>query len=321
MYLYVLNSTIMGNEIAGIHHITAIAGNAKKNHAFYTEVLGLRMVKKTVNFDDPGTYHFYFGNETGTPGTILTFFPWEGIGTGRTGTGMATEIGYSVPKDSLPFWQERFQQFNVKHGEIGERFGEQYLPFQDPDGLKINLIVPNGEDTRKPWETAAVTTPVATRGFHNITLTLRSKTATAAILTDIFGYALDGQEKNITRYRTDSIGTASIVDLVESPGEGPGYNAAGTNHHVAFRVKNEDILMEYREKIRKKGLQITPKIDRDYFFSLYFREPGGVLFELATENPGFTRDEPLEELGTHLKLPKQYEAQREKIEAILPTLH
>jgi glyoxalase family protein len=320
MYLYILNSNIMGNEILGIHHITAIAGNAKRNHQFYTDVLGLRMVKKTVNFDDPGTYHFYFGDEVGTPGSILTFFPWEGIGTGRTGSGMATEIGYSVPKDSLPFWQERFRQFNVKQGEIAERFGEQYLPFQDPDGLKINLIV-NGGDGRKPWETQAVGNQHATRGFHNITLTLRSNTPTAAILTDIFGYALDGKEGNITRYRTDSIDAAAIVDLIESPSEGPGYNGAGTNHHVAFRVRNEDIQMEYREKIRKKGLQITPKIDRDYFFSLYFREPGGVLFELATDNPGFTRDEPVAELGTHLKLPRQYEGNREKIEAILPKIN
>lgn len=319
MYLYILNSNIMGNEILGLHHITAIAGNAKRNHQFYTDVLGLRMVKKTVNFDDPGTYHFYFGDEAGTPGSILTFFPWEGIGAGRTGSGMATEIGYSVPKDSLEFWQDRFRQFNVTQGEIGERFGEQFLPFKDPDGLAINLIVNDG-DTRKPWKTQAVGNEQATRGFHNITLTLRSNTPTATILTDIFGYTLDGKENNIARYRTDRIDTAAIVDLVEVPGEGPGYNGAGTNHHVAFRVKNEDILMEYREKIRKKGLQITPKIDRDYFFSLYFREPGGVLFELATDNPGFTRDEPLAELGTNLKLPRQYEGHREKIEAVLPKL-
>lgn len=310
----------MGNQIKGIHHITAIASNAKKNFEFYTKVLGLRMVKKTVNFDDPSTYHFYFGNENGTPGTILTFFPWEGIGQGRTGTGMATEIGYAVPADSLAFWQDRFRQFNVSHGEIGERFGETYLPFQDPDGLNFSLIVPKTTDERKPWTTTGVDTNTATRGFHNVTLNLRSTGPTATILTDIFGYEQVAKEGSRTRFQTSSIPTASIVDLIESPEESRGVNAAGTNHHVAFRVENDEILMEFREKILKKGLQITPKVDRDYFFSLYFREPGGVLFELATDNPGFTRDEVLAELGSGLKLPKQYEGQRKKIEAILPSL-
>ena len=310
----------MGNQIKGLHHITAIASNAKKNFDFYTQVLGLRMVKKTVNFDDPGTYHFYYGDEQGTPGTILTFFPWQGIGQGRTGTGMATEIGYAVPKDSLPFWQERFRQFNVKHGEIGELFGEQVLPFQDPDGLNLNLIVPKSTDERKPWTTTDVDTNNATRGFHNVTLNLRSVGPTATILSDIFGYEEVAKEGTRTRLQTSSIPTASIVDLIESPTEGRGHGAAGTNHHVAFRVENDAILMEFREKILKKGLQITPKIDRDYFYSLYFREPGGVLFELATDNPGFTRDEALAELGSNLKLPKQYEGQRAKIEAVLPPL-
>jgi glyoxalase family protein len=173
---------IMENKILGLHHITAIAGNAKRNYEFYTKIIGLRMVKKTVNFDDPGTYHFYFGDEKGTPGTILTFFPWEGIGQGRTGTGMATGIGYSVPKDSLAFWADRFKKFNVKYDEAAERFGEQYLPFRDPDGLNIDLIVSNNEDGRKPWETEDVKADVATKGFHSITLTLKNMQATAEIL-------------------------------------------------------------------------------------------------------------------------------------------
>jgi glyoxalase family protein len=305
-------------RILGLHHITAIASNARRNQEFYTKVLGLRLVKKTVNFDDPGTYHFYFGNETGAPGTILTFFPWEDIGEGRTGTGMATEIGYSVPADSLEFWKERFDNAGVKHGEISQRLGEQFLPFQDPDGLNINLIVSG--DNRTPWTTDEISAQYAIRGFHSVTLKLRSIKPTATILTDIFGYQLSQQEGARSRYITDAVENASIVDLVEAPSESAGYNAAGTNHHVAFRVKDDTILMEFREKIVKKGLQITPKIDRDYFFSLYFREPGGVLFELATDNPGFTRDEPLNELGTHLKLPKQYESSRARIEAVLPKL-
>ncbi|HEV2830982.1 MAG TPA: ring-cleaving dioxygenase [Hanamia sp.] len=310
----------MEDKILGLHHITAIAGNAKRNLDFYTKVLGQRLVKKTVNFDDPGTYHFYFGDETGTPGSILTFFPWEGIGKGHTGTGMATGIGYSVPKDSLEFWAQRFKQFNVKHEEIAEKFGEKYLHFQDPNGLKIDFIVSNNEDKRKSWQTDEVNAAVATRGFHSVTLTLKDVTPTASILTDIMGYQLLRQEGNLYRFVTDAIDNASIVDILEAPNLPAGINAAGTNHHVAFRIKDENIQMEFREKILSKGLNITPKIDRDYFFSMYFREPGGVLFELATENPGFTRDEALSELGTHLKLPKQYESARGEIEKVLAKL-
>src|SRR5688572_17167167 len=311
----------MENRILGLHHITAIAGNAQSNFNFYTKVLGLRMVKKTVNFDDPGTYHFYFGDEAGTPGSILTFFPWEGIGQGRTGAGMATEIGYSVPLGSLGFWAGRFKQFNVKHGPVAETFGEQYLPFTDPDGLKINLVVSSTTDTRKPWATADVPAEVATRGFHNIVLTLNEVKGTAEVLTGIFGYRLLGKEGDRHRFITDAIGQANIVDIIELPTEKPGINAAGTNHHIAFRVSDEEILMNFREKILEEGFSITPKIDRDYFFSLYFREPGGVLFELATDNPGFARDEAPDALGTALKLPKQYEAHRLQIEASLPKLN
>jgi len=310
----------MNNNIQGIHHITAIAGNAQRNYDFYTKVLGLRMVKKTVNFDDPGTYHFYFGNENGTPGTILTFFPWQGIQQGRPGTGMATEIGYSVPEGSLEFWKDRFTQFNVQHGITAERLGELYLPFQDPDGLQLNLIVPKKNDNRQAWETAEVKAQNATKGFHSITLTLKSIKGTADILTEVFGYTLLEQEGNRYRYITTNIENAAIVNLIEAPEEERGIVAGGTNHHVAFRVANEDVLMTYREKILQKGINITPKINRDYFFSLYFREPGGVLFELATDNPGFTVDEPLDQLGTSLKLPVQYQPMRAEIEKALPEL-
>ena len=310
----------MSNSILGLHHITAIANNAQRNYDFYTHVLGLRMVKKTVNFDDPNTYHFYYGNEEGTPGTILTFFPWEGIGPGRNGVGMATEIGYSVPNDSLDNWAGRFRQFGVSMGEQAERFGETYLPFTDPDGLAIALIAPQQPDRRPAWETEDVKQDMATQGFHSVTLTLQKIDATAKVLTDIFGYRLLAQEGNRYRFVTEAISTASIVDLLEEPKGSMGRNAAGTNHHVAFRVANDTIQMEFREKIMSSSLQITPKINRDYFFSLYFREPGGVLFEIATDNPGFTVDEPLAELGSHLKLPKQYEASRAKIEKALPIL-
>jgi glyoxalase family protein len=283
-------------------------------------VLGLRLVKKTVNFDDPGTYHFYYGDEAGRPGTILTFFPWEGIGQGYTGSGMATDIGYSVPAGSLDFWMNRFSQYKVKYENATERFGEQCLSFRDPDGLKLDLVVPAITDSRVGWQTGDVSEAVATKGFHDITLTVKNLTPTATILTDILGYTMQKQEGNRYRFMTDAIDGASIVDIVEAPGLAAGKGAAGTNHHVAFRVKDEAILMEFREKIATKDINITPKIDRDYFFSLYFREPGGVLFELATDNPGFTRDEPLSDLGTSLKLPKQYENIRAKIEEVLPVL-
>lgn len=306
--------------ILGLHHITAIASDAKQNLDFYTKVLGLRLVKKTVNFDDPGTYHFYFGDEAGTPGTILTFFPWGNIGKGSVGSGMATNIGYAVPATSLDFWMERFSRFKVPFTKAEERMGELVIPFEDPDGLLLELIVPENNDDRKPWTTADVTKDVATRGFHNVTLTVRSMKPTATILTDIFGYTQLKQEGNRTRFVTDAVNNASFVDIIEAPSMPGGRNAAGTNHHVAFRVKNDDILMEYREKIARKGLNITPKIDRDYFFSLYFREPGGVLFEIATDNPGFTKDEILSELGSGLKLPRQYEKSRDEIEKTLPSL-
>lgn len=309
----------MQDNILGLHHITAISNSAKGNFNFYTNVLGLRLVKKTVNFDDPGTYHFYFGDEQGTPGTIITFFPWEGIGPGKNGAGMATHTGYAVPEGSLDFWKDRLAQYDIM-AEENEIFGEKLLSFQDPDGMQLYLVVPAQPDNRKPWTTPEIGEDVAIRGFHNVTLTLKSSKATAKVLTDILGYSLKGQEGNRYRFTTDAIETANIVDIIEDFDAPAGRNAAGTNHHVAFRVKNDSILMDFRKKVMDAGLDITPKIDRDYFFSLYFREPGGVLFELATDNPGFTVDEPLEKLGSSLKLPKRYESVRSKIESVLPEL-
>ena len=309
----------MENKILGLHHITAIAGGAQKNYDFYTKVLGVRLVKKTVNFDDPGTYHFYYGDETGTPGSILTFFPWEGIQQGRPGTGMATEIGYAVPKDSLSFWKERLTALGVKHQPVAERFGQPYLALEDPDGLGLNLVEV-ADDDRKPWTTAAVNADVATKGFHSVVLSVRNSDPTAKVLTDVLGYRHLTAEDNRKRFITDAIGTANIVDIAEDPNGKPGINAAGTNHHVAFRVKNDAILMEMREKVVSAGLHITEKIDRNYFYSLYFREPGGILFEIATDNPGFATDETVAELGTQLMLPPQYERRRQQIEDVLPAL-
>lgn len=309
----------MDKMIKGLHHITAIAGDPQRNYDFYTKTLGLRMVKKTVNFDDPKTYHFYFGDEVGTPGSILTFFPWPGARPGQDGAGMATEIGYSVPKGSLEFWKDRFEEKNVRHFQIKEQFGERKLLFLDPDGLKLSLIE-TAQDSREGYKSSEVKAEAAIKGFHAVTLTLNFADETAAVLTDVFGYKKLAEEGSFHRYKTDAAENAAIVDLFILPDAYRGINAAGTNHHVAFRVSNEEDLMKMREKVLEKGLHITEKIDRDYFYSLYFREPGGVLFEIATDNPGFATDETVDELGTSLQLPARYRGAREQIEKALPDL-
>ncbi|MGV3510175.1 MAG: ring-cleaving dioxygenase [Sphingobacteriaceae bacterium] len=311
----------MEDRILGLHHITAIAGGAKRNFDFYTSVLGLRLVKKTVNFDDPYTYHFYYGDKVGTPGSILTFFPWERMQSGRRGTRQVTEIGYSVPENSLDFWLKRFEEKNVIYNKASEKFGEQYLTFLDPDGLKFELTVSKNPDDRLSWETESISAEHALKGFHNVTITTNKMQATADVLTDIFGYNLSESNVNRHRFITDAIDTANIVDIVEAPGEGIGHVASGSVHHVAFRVKDDTVLMKFRNKVLAAGLQITEKIDRNYFYSLYFREPGGVLFEIATDNPGFAIDESVEELGSGLKLPAQYEEYREDISKRLATLN
>ena len=307
------------NKILGLHHITAIAGDAQRNYDFYTKTLGFRLVKKTVNFDDPTTYHFYYGDEVGSPGTILTFFPWANIGRGKNGVGMATEIGYSIPKESLDFWKNRFEKRNIRY-DISDRFGEKQIAFQDPDGLRINLIEVKQNDDRKGRETVEINIDVAIKGFHSVTLMLNNIKATAAILTEVFDYKLIEQKDNLHRFQTDAVENAAIIDLLEMPLTPKGINAGGTNHHIAFRVIDEDTLIAIREKIVARGLHITEKINRDYFFSLYFREPGGVLFEIATDNPGFTTDETVENLGSSLQLPSQHEAMRNQIEKALQKL-
>lgn len=308
----------MLKAIQGIHHVTAIAGAAKRNLDFYTRVLGLRLVKKTVNFDDPGTYHFYFGNETGDPGTILTFFPWEGIAPGRRGTGQVTETAFSVPPNSLSFWQERLEQENVIYNKPARRFDEEYLTLIDPDGLKLELVARS--DERPPYTDQGVGEEHAIRGFQGVTLSLEGYQSTAEILTEVFGYSLTSEAVNRYRFTAADGEVASVIDLVDLPAGQPGHVAGGSVHHVAFRVPDNEVQVEYREKLLSRGLNVTPPIDRDYFMAIYFREPGGVLFEIATDPPGFTSDEPLESLGQSLKLPEQYESQRAAIEQQLPSL-
>jgi glyoxalase family protein len=224
-----------------------------------------------------------------------------------------------VPAGSFDFWMQRFAANGVTYSPPSEKFGERYLPFLDPDGLKFELIESKTPDPRIPWTTAEVGSGVATRGFHTVTLTLANARRTADILTDVFGYTLSEQHANRTRYVTDTVpGGAQYIDLVEAPGEARAITAGGSVHHIAFRVQNDAAELHFRQKLIEQGLQPTPQVDRDYFHSVYFREPGGVLFELATDNPGFTIDEPLAELGTHLMLPTQHEHLRAQLEKRLP---
>jgi len=310
----------MEKTIKGIHHITAIAGDAKRNYDFYTRILGLRLIKKTVNFDDPETYHLYYGDKMGTPGSILTFFPNEGIPPGRPGTRQATSIGYSIDKSSIDFWKQRFKKNGINFIDVAEKFNDPYLTVFDPDGLRLELIGSSKEDIRLPWTSTDVPVNNALKGFNGITLTINELAPTAHILTKVFGYRLIEEKDDLFRFITDSVPNAAIIDLLVRKSEAPGHVSTGSVHHVAFRVRDEKILMAFRETIVGLGLRVTEKIDRNYFYSIYFREPGGVLFELATENPGFTVDEPLERLGEKLMLPAQYEQLRETLEITLPKL-
>jgi glyoxalase family protein len=305
--------------IKGLHHITAIASNAQRNYDFYTNVLGLRFVKKTVNFDDPHTYHLYYGNQHAEPGTILTFFPWEGIQRGRQGTGQATETMFAVPHDSFGFWIERFKQYNVMYNNPAKRFNEEYLTFLDPDGLKLQLVSVAG-DVRQGAQHNNIPTNHAIQGFYGVALTLTHHEPTAKLLMESLGYVATQTEVNVHRFVSTDSPTAAVVDIISVPGEKHGLNGGGTVHHVAFRASNDADEMTIREQLVSFGYHITPQIDRHYFHSLYFREPGGILFEIATDNPGFTIDEPIESLGSTLKLPPQYETRRSEIEALLPHL-
>lgn len=310
----------MNPRILGLHHITAIAGQAQRNHDFYSKLLGLRLVKKTVNFDDPNTYHFYFGDTTGAAGTILTFFPGGGVATGRPGIGQASAVSYSVPAGSFPFWMQRFEERQVPYQLLEERFGEPCLAFTDPDGLALELVVSNTYDERVPWTTMEVGAAVALRGFHAVQLTLGRAAATVALLTEVFGYRVLRQQGACCRLITDAVPEAAIVDVIETVHGSQGHVAGGSVHHVAFRVADDAALLYFREVLVRRGLNVTPQIDRQYFHSVYFREPGGVLFEIATDNPGFLIDEPPAELGTHLLLPPQHEARRAQITAHLPQI-
>lgn len=307
--------------IPGLHHVTAIAGEPQANADFYVSVLGLRLVKRTVNFDDPTTYHLYYGDELGRPGTILTFFPWPGAPRGRRGTGQTTATAFAVPRGSLDWWMERLAGRAVEFGSVEERFGERALRVEDPDGLAIELVEQAGAAKRPFWKDGPVQPHQAIRGFHSVTLTEEGYERTVALLSDVMGYKRSGEEQNRFRYTSGQDAPGAVVDVVCAPGLQAGRVAVGTVHHIAFRCESDEDQKNWRGRVAAAGMNVTPILDRQYFRSIYFREPGGVLFEIATDPPGFTADEKPEALGTSLKLPSWLEASRAYIEERLPRLH
>ena len=307
--------------MSGIHHVTAIAGNPSRNLDFYTKVLGLRLVKKTVNFDDPGTYHFYFGDETGNPGTILTFFPWDHAPRGRNGVGTAQQTMFRVPESAIGYWAHRFIEKGVPHEAIEKRFGRSVLAFTDPDGMSLSLVGVAGAEAEPAWQGGDVPAEHALRGFHGVSLLLEDATRTGAILTDVFGFTETESEGPIRRFVANGTVAGGIVEIREAKGFLPGHMGRGSVHHVAFRAANDEVQAEMRKKlVENHGIRPTEQRDRDYFRSIYFREPGGVLFEIATDEPGFAIDEPLASLGQSLKLPRFLEDRRKEIEAVLEPL-
>jgi glyoxalase family protein len=300
----------------GIHHVTAIAGDPQRNVDFYVGVLGLRLIKKTVNFDDLGTYHLYYGDEAGTPSTVMTFFPWAHAPRGRRGPGQVVSTAFSVTREALPFWEERLRENGVSVAERIGRFGEEGLAFEDPDGLLLEILAPADADGRPGWTDGPVPAEKAIKGFAGATLLERDRRRTEELLTGVLGFRAVGEDGNRFRYEAGSGegGPATVLDVVEDVDARRGNPLVGTVHHIAFRLPDEETERALREEVASLGYNVTPVLDRNYFRSIYFREPGGVLFEIATDVPGFTVDEPVEELGTSLKLPPQYESRRGQLE-------
>jgi glyoxalase family protein len=308
----------------GIHHVTAVAGDPRENLRFYTAVLGLRLVKRTVNFDDRTTYHLYYGDETGAPGTALTFFPFEGARPGRPGRGQAVATAFAVPEGSLDYWADRLGDADASVDERRTRFGADVLPFTDPDGQPLELVETDLSDSPiEPWSGGPVPDEHAIRGFFGVTLHSAEPDATANVL-DLLGFDRVGSETDpddgAERVRYAAAGDrATVVDVLHR-GPPRGRPGVGTVHHVAFRAADAEEQMAWREWLSDAGQFVTPQKDRQYFESIYFREPGGILFEIATDGPGFTVDESVESLGSELKLPAWLEDDREGIEGALPPL-
>lgn len=307
----------MRNPVQGIHHITVMASHPQRNIDFYTQVLGQRMVKVTVNFDDPGTYHLYYGDRVGTPGTIMTFFPWYGAKRGQRGNGEAVATGYTIRPQSLLHWTERLQNLSIPF-TTSTRFGETVLTLEDPDGMLLDIVASSKASPVEHWENGPIEAEHALQGFHGVTLWVENLKSSQVLLETHLGMVYVGSEADPegTRHRFEAVsgGVGSHVDVVERPGKGKGRSGAGTIHHVAMRTVSDDEQQEYMHALFAKGYGVTRVQDRQYFHSIYFRDLSGVLFEIATDAPGFAVDEPETELGKHLKLPEWYEPRRTDIE-------
>lgn len=302
----------MPGRITGIHHVTALSSDAQRNVDMYAGVLGLRLLKRTINFDAPNVHHLYYGDENGTPGSIMTFFPYPGLARGRKGKGQLTTTMFSIPDGSLDHWIARLERFNVLHKDPQERFGnEVFLAFEDDDGLCLELVVdPN--DTRMGNALGPVPQEFSIRGFHGVVLSEDSPERTAGLLTEHMHHQAIKESSDRFRFAIDGR-PGSIIDITCDRHEMRGLGGSGTVHHLAFSTPDVEGQLAMREQLLGIGLQVTPVMDRQYFHSIYFREPGGVLFEIATEPPGFAIDEPREALGSELKLPAWLESQREQI--------
>ena len=309
----------METLINGLHHVTTIAGDAQRNVDFYTGVLGLRLVKKTINFDAPDVYHLYYGDGTGSPGTIMTFFPYGRLPRGRKGTGQLTYTAFTIPTAALSFWINRLAEQHIAIAGPYRRFNESYIRFEDYDGMGVELVT-DDNDLRPGWPTGPIPAEYAIRGFHTVTLNEAKIDRTVELLTGAMNHELVAEENGRFRLRAGNAGAGSYVDVQHSPNELRGAQGAGSVHHVAFATNSDDTQLAIRQKLIEAGYMPTEVLDRNYFHSIYFREPGGILFEVATNPPGFAVDEPVETLGTTLKLPEWYEPRRANIEAGLPTL-
>jgi glyoxalase family protein len=310
----------MTSPLLGLHHVTAIAGDPQINVDFYAGLLGLRLIKRTVNFDDPSTYHLYYGDGVGSPGTVMTFFPWSDVRRGVLGSGQTQTTAFAVPELSLGFWRQRLEESLVRAHDI-ERFGVSGLAFTDPDGLRLELLASaRADDGRTPWDGSSVPAEHAIRGLDGVTLLHADGAASETLLVETMGFrrvAVDGRR---VRFESGEGGSGAFVDLLRDPDALPGRVAGGSVHHVAFRVADDDAQAEWQNRLFSAGHPTTEVKDRMYFRSIYFREPGGVLFELATDDPGFATDEPVEELGAGLRLPPWFETARDRIERALPPL-
>jgi glyoxalase family protein len=307
-------------KLAGIHHVTAIASDPAANAAFYTDVLGMRLVKKTVNFDDPSTYHLYYGDDAGTPGTILTFFPWPKARRGTPGVGQVTAFAFQVPMGSLSFWRKHLENAGLTIANEGSRFGEKFIATQDPDEFVLEFIETADAALRAPARGAKIPHEHALRGFHGTTLSLEAQEQSGAILTKLMGAVLETSEGNRFRYILGEGPGRARIDLLCLPAGRSGTGGTGIVHHIAWRVADDTAQITARTELVSAGLNVSPVIDRNYFHSIYYREPGGVLFEIATDPPGFAVDESADTLGAKLMLPEWLEPHRAVLEAALPPL-